>query len=163
MPSVNLPIWTAPRRNLSCRPLFEDVSDQRRTGREFEPPVNVLEVGAHGAGTDEQPLADLGIGQALSDQAGHLLLPNAQPPQFMIARRCPGPTTQLAQHGTGTIGLRFGLQAIQHLKCAGDIRRDDLSRVPGGGANGSAVKPSDRLLVWHAEMFKAGDGAVELV
>ena len=85
MPSVNLPIWTAPRRNFSCRRLFEDVSDQRRTGREFEPPVDVLQVGTHGAGTDEQPLADLGIGQALCDQAGHLLLSNAQPPLFVVA------------------------------------------------------------------------------
>ena len=40
---------------------------------------------AHGAGTDEQPLADLGIGQALCDQAGHLLLANAQPTLFVVA------------------------------------------------------------------------------
>ena len=108
MPSVNLPIWTAPRRNLSCKRLFEDVSDQRRTGREFEPPVNVLEVGAHGAGTDEQPLADLGIGLALCDQAGHLLLSNTEPTLFVVMRRGPGPPTQPAQHRTGTVSLRFG-------------------------------------------------------
>ena len=53
MPSVGLRICAASRRNLSCRRLFEDVSDQCRTGWEFEPPVDVLEVGGYGSGTDE--------------------------------------------------------------------------------------------------------------
>ena len=49
VPSVGLRIRAASRRNFSCRRLFEDVPDQRRTGWEFEPPVDVLQVGGHGA------------------------------------------------------------------------------------------------------------------
>ena len=96
VPSVGLRICVASRRNLSCRRLLEDVPDQRRTGREFQPSVDVLEVGCYGSGTDKPPLADLSVGQALRDQAGHLLLPDAQPPLFVVVRRGRGPPTQLA-------------------------------------------------------------------
>jgi hypothetical protein len=46
--------------------LIEDVSDQRRTRWEFEPLANVLQMGGHGTGRDEQPLADFGMGRAVT-------------------------------------------------------------------------------------------------
>ena len=41
--------------------------------------VGVLQVSADRAAADEQPFADFGVGQALRDEAGHLLLPATQP------------------------------------------------------------------------------------
>jgi hypothetical protein len=162
-PSIGLRIRGTWLRNFGCRRLFEDVPHERRTRWEFEPPVDVVQVGGNGAAANEKSLGNLGVGQSLRHEPGDLRLTVAEPMLITIAGAGSRAVAQLAQHGSGTVSHRLRLQTIEHLEGCVNILGDGVSRVPGGMLHQSPVYPGDRLFIWHAQLGETIDCLVKVV